>query len=86
LNFPRTRERKAMASDRKNSITFGSARDGIEVTVTTDGIVVTGWFDSIVSMGEGRLTWDDLFKLAPKSAFRKVKSALNKRFQDSENK
>lgn len=75
-----------MASDRKNSITFGSARDGIEVTVTTDGIVVTGWFDSIVSMGEGRLTWDDLLKLAPKSAYKKIRSALNKKLQESEDK
>jgi len=75
-----------MASDRKNSITFGSARDGIEVTVTTDGIVVIGWFDSIVSMGEGRLTWDDLLKLAPKSAYKKIRSALNKKLQESEDK
>lgn len=75
-----------MAVSKKNSIIFGSARDGVEVTVTADGIIVSGWFDSIVSMGEGRLTWDDLLKLAPKSAYKKIRSALNKKLQELEDK
>jgi hypothetical protein len=44
----------------KNRYTFGNSSEGIGITLSRKGIEVWGWFDSIVGIEGGFVSWNKI--------------------------
>ena len=58
---------------RATTIEFGTSHDGISLGVSEKGIEVWGWFDGIVGIEGGFLSWDEIQKLRDRACKKKKK-------------
>lgn len=65
-----------MTGQQKGLVRFGNETCGILLSFTSKGVTVTGWYDHIVSIEGGCLTWDEFVSLIPKTSRKRLLSKL----------
>lgn len=65
-----------MSGQQKGLVRFGNDTCGILLSFTSKGVMVTGWYDHIVSIEGGCLTWDEFVSLTPKTSRKRLLSKL----------